>query len=123
MLASLTHSVAAGRQGGEEVLLKNTQLMSPLLTLPYVPPVSRTRASVEAAESQTILATWGLDLLHLKRERERETGGRSLISRADWLRVPFWAPPPQLTLCSATCSSIALSMVIFLVMNLVFSPL
>ena len=125
MLASLTHSVAAGRQGGEEVLLKNTQLMSPLLTLPYVPPVSRTRASVEAAESQTILATWGLDVLHLKREREREreTGGRSLISRADWLRVPFWAPPPQLTLCSATCSSIALSMVIFLVMNLVFSPL
>lgn len=74
MLASLTHSVAAGRQGGEEVLLKNTQLMSPLLTLPYVLPVSRTRASVEAAESQTILATWGLDLLHLKRERERDWG-------------------------------------------------
>lgn len=100
---SLTHPVASGRQGGEEVLLKNTQLIAPpFLTLPYLPPVSRTRASMEVPESQTILATWGLDLLRLK--RERETGGRSLISRADWLRVPFWAPPPQFTLCSATCS-------------------
>ena len=86
---SLTHPVASGRQGEEEVLLKNTQLIAPpLLTLPYLLPVSRTRASVEAPESQTILATWGLDLLCLK--RERETGGRFLISRADWLRVPFW---------------------------------
>ena len=68
---SLTHPVASGRQGEEEVLLKNTQLIAPpLLTLPYLLPVSRTRASVEAPESQTILATWGLDLLCLKRERD-----------------------------------------------------
>ena len=119
---SLTHPVASGRQGEEEVLLKNTQLIAPpLLTLPYLLPVSRTRASVEAPESQTILATWGLDLLCLK--RERETGGRFLISRADWLRVPFWPPPPQFTWCSATCSWVALSTVIFPAINSVFSPL
>lgn len=69
---SLTHPIASGRQGGEEVLLKNTQLVAPLLSLPYRLPVSRTRASVEAPESQTILAT-RLDLLRLE-ERERETG-------------------------------------------------
>ena len=119
---SLTHPVASGRQGEEEVLLKNTQLIAPpLLTLPYLLPVSRTRASVEAPESQTVLATWGLDLLCLK--RERETGGRFLISRADWLRVPFWPPPPQFTWCSATCSWVALSTVIFPAINSVFSPL
>ena len=119
---SLTHPVASGRQGEEEVLLKNTQLIAPpLLTLPYLLPVSRTRASVEAPESQTILATWGLDLLCLK--RERETGGRFLISRADWLRVPFWPPPPQFTWCSATCSWVALSTVIFPAINSVFSSL
>ena len=97
---SLTHPIASGRQGGEEVLLKNAQLVAPLLSLPYRLPISRTRASVEAPESQTILATRGLDLLRLN--RERETGGRSLISRADWLRALFRAPPPQFTLCSAT---------------------
>ena len=119
---SLTHPVASGRQGEEEVLLKNTQLIAPpLLTLPYLLPVSRTRASVEAPESQTVLATWGLDLLCLK--RERETGGRFLISRADWLRVPFWPPPPQFTWCSATCSWVALSTVIFPAINSVFSSL
>ena len=119
---SLTHPVASGRQGEEEVLLKNTQLIAPpLLILPYLLPVSRTRASVEAPKSQTILATWGLDPLCLK--RERETGGRFLISRADWLRVPFWAPPPQFTWCSATCSWVALSTVIFPAINSVFSPL
>lgn len=95
---SLTHPIASGRQGGEEVLLKNAQLVAPLLSLPYRLPISRTRASVEAPESQTILATRGLGLLRLN--RERETGGRSLISR---LRSSlFRAPPPQFTLCSAT---------------------
>lgn len=72
---SLTHPIASGRQGGEEVLLKNTQLVAPLLSLPYRLPVSRIRASVEVPESQTILATRGLDLLRLKRERERLGAG------------------------------------------------